>query len=109
MLMTIWLYKNRETVDQLYQGRPAPCIKMRCHISSVKHLVKFQNMNGITVLCLCTEITVTNMNHFTVLCKGTEIVTTTYGHYFNCTVLDKNCNVRLKSVLLKLQRNRITE
>ena len=66
-------------------------------------------MNGTTVLCLCTEITVTNMNHFTVLHKGTEIVIITYGNYYNCTVLDKNCNVRLKSVLLKLQRNNITE
>jgi hypothetical protein len=66
-------------------------------------------MNGTTVLCLCTEITVTNMNHFTVLRKGIESVIITYGHYFNCTVLNKNCNVRLKSVLLKLQRNSITE
>jgi len=49
------------------------------------------------------------MNHFTVLRKGTEIITITYGHYINCTVLDKNFNVRLKSVLLKLQRNSITE
>jgi hypothetical protein len=60
-----------------------------CHISSVKHLVKFQDMNGTTVLCLCTEITVKNMNHFTVL-RGTEIITNiTNGHYFNCTVPDK--------------------
>jgi hypothetical protein len=66
-------------------------------------------MNGTTVLCLCTEITVTNMNYFTVLRKGTEIITITYGHYFNYTVLNKNCIVRLMSVLLKLQRNSITE
>lgn len=52
-------------------------------------------MDGTTVLCLCTEITVTNMNHFTVLHKGTEIIIITDGHHFNCTALDKNCKVRL--------------
>jgi hypothetical protein len=63
---------------------------MRWHISTAKLLVKFRDMNGTTMLCLCTEITVTNMNRFTVLCKGTEIMPNiTDGHYLTAQCLIK--------------------